>query len=68
MITDYINKIAVSKMTFEEFEKSQHDNIEIRRHKLTFKQAFIELGGKFEKAKEKAVFVKKSKHKIKLKD
>jgi hypothetical protein len=62
MISDYINKIAVSNMTFEEFEKSQGDNIEIGRHKLTVKQAFIELGGTFKKEVKKPIY-KKSKSK-----
>jgi hypothetical protein len=62
MIQDYINKEAVSKMTFEEFEKCLGNNIEIARHKLTVKEAFIELGGTFKKEVKKSSF-KKSKSK-----
>jgi hypothetical protein len=54
MIQDYINKEAVSKMTFEEFKECLGNNIEIARHKLTVKEAFIELGGTFKKEVKKS--------------
>ena len=60
MISDYINSKAVSKMTFEEFEKQMAGNVEISRHKLTLREAFIELGGTFKK-EEKPKKKKKSK-------
>lgn len=61
MIQDFINKEAVSKMSFEEFQESQGNNIEIVRHRLTVKEAFIELGGTFKDSKKSSF--KKSKKK-----
>jgi hypothetical protein len=49
-------------MTFEEFKECLGNNIEIARHKLTVKEAFIELGGTFKKEVKKSSF-KKSKSK-----
>tara|TARA_R110000824_G_C15055756_1_gene661934 strand:+ start:483 stop:683 length:201 start_codon:yes stop_codon:yes gene_type:complete len=63
MLSDYFNKNAISELTFEEFESRWNGNIEIVRHKLSMKEAFIELGGTF-KTKEKVFkVVKKSKKK-----
>ena len=52
MLSDYFSKEAVSRMTFEEFKSRWNCNIEIVRHKLTMKEAFIELGGKITKKKK----------------
>jgi len=66
MISDYINKVAVSKMTFDEFCEKLEGNIEIGRHKLTMKEAFIELGGTFKKVENTITFENKSKKKVKV--
>lgn len=65
MLGDYFNKNAVSGMTFEEFESRWNGNIEIVRHKLTMKEAFIELGGTFKA--EKVKFKSKRKYKDEVK-
>lgn len=54
MLSDYINKEAVSKMSYKDFKEILGGNIAISRHKMTMKQAFKELGGKLNKSKQKS--------------
>jgi hypothetical protein len=61
MLSDYFSKKAVSRMTFEEFESRFNCNIEIIRHKLTMKEAFVELGGTFKSDKVETKVIKKKK-------
>ena len=63
MLSDYFNKNAISELTFEEFESRWNGNIEIVRHKLSMKEAFIELGGTFKTKEKEFKVVKKSKKK-----
>lgn len=61
MLSDYFSKKAISRMTFEEFESRFNCNIEIIRHKLTMKEAFVELGGTFKTDKVEVSESKKTK-------
>ena len=45
MISDYINKVVVSKLSFSEFKDQFKTNLEIGRHKLTLREAYNELDG-----------------------
>ena len=53
MISDYINPEAIANMSYEDFKKDFEGNVEIARHRLTLREAFKELGGKFGKKKDK---------------
>lgn len=61
MLSDYFSKKAISRMTFEQFLSQYDCNIEIIRHKLTMKEAFIELGGTFEPEKVEVIESKETK-------
>ena len=51
MISDYINKVVVSKLSLSEFKEQFEGNLEIGRHRLTLKEAYSQLGGGTDKPK-----------------
>ena len=65
MISNYINKVVVSAMTFSEFKEAFEGNLEIGRHRLTLREAYKELDGGKDKPESKKPETEKKKGKKK---